>query len=99
MHISKILAVKYPDRRWSLNGENYEGLTMLDGLPKPSENELDSLWEEVQAEELKTKTNAKIYAKMDELDRKSIRALRDRDIIYIENYRAEVEKLREQILK
>jgi hypothetical protein len=48
-------------------------------------------------EEVKTKTNAEIYAKLDAIDKKSIRALRDGDTVYIENYRAEAEKLRSQI--
>ena len=45
-----ILASKYPDRQWSLNANDYEQLTMLDGTTKPSKATLDGLWAEVQKE-------------------------------------------------
>ena len=43
-----ILTKKYPNTQWSLNGDSYEGLEWLDPSPKPTKEELDSQWEEVQ---------------------------------------------------
>ena len=45
-----ILFTKYPDSRWTLNGDDYEGLTWLSDTPKPSKATLDGLWDEVIAE-------------------------------------------------
>jgi hypothetical protein len=46
---SLILSVNYAGKQWSLNGEAYEGLDWLDASPKPSQAELDALWESTQA--------------------------------------------------
>ena len=62
MDIAKILEVNYVDSSWSLNGDNYSGLTWLSDSPKPTEEELEALWPEVQAE-LQAKAQAKIDAK------------------------------------
>lgn len=45
-----ILIRRHPDREWTLNGDDYEGLTMLDGEPAPSKKSLDDAWPSVQAE-------------------------------------------------
>ena len=45
-----ILFTKYPDSRWTLNGDDYEGLTWLSDTPKPTKAILDNLWDEVIAE-------------------------------------------------
>ena len=47
---SIILTRKYPGATWSLEGEDYETLNWQDELPKPTQQELDSFWEDVQAE-------------------------------------------------
>ena len=44
---SLILTINYKGKRWSLDGESYEGLNWLDESPKPTKEELDSQWEEV----------------------------------------------------
>ena len=46
----KILERRHPNREWQLNGDDYEGLTMVDGGSKPSQKSLDDAWPEVQAE-------------------------------------------------
>ena len=38
----------YAGREWSLNGDSYDGLTILDGGPVPSQSELDGKWPMVQ---------------------------------------------------
>jgi hypothetical protein len=62
MDIPIILANKYAGSEWILDGDSYEGLTWLSESPKPTEEELEDLWDEVQAE-LAAKAQAKIDAK------------------------------------
>jgi hypothetical protein len=44
-----ILTLNYVGKSWALNGDDYEGLTWLDSSPKPTQAELDALWESTQA--------------------------------------------------
>jgi hypothetical protein len=46
---ARILTFNYPNAQWSLNGDAYDGLTWLDTSPKPTQAELDALWESTQA--------------------------------------------------
>jgi hypothetical protein len=43
-----ILTTNYPGAQWSLNGETYAGLDWLDNSPKPTQEELDAAWPQVQ---------------------------------------------------
>jgi len=43
-----ILSKKYPADRWRMNGDDYEGLEWLSDTPRPSKEELESHWDEVQ---------------------------------------------------
>ena len=45
-----VLSALYPDAEWSLNGDDYAGLTWLSDSPKPSQAELDAAWPQVQYE-------------------------------------------------
>ena len=40
-----ILIRHYPNTEWTLNGDEYDGLTWLSDTPKPTQEELDALWE------------------------------------------------------
>ena len=40
-----ILEVNYIDKKWTLSGNSYDGLQWNDESPKPTQAELDSLWE------------------------------------------------------
>lgn len=62
MDYAIILATKYKDSEWTLDGDSYKGLTWLSDTPKPSKEELENLWSEVEVE-LKAKQQAKIDAK------------------------------------
>jgi hypothetical protein len=62
MDYSQILLTKYKTSEWTLNGDSYDGLTWLSDTPKPTQEELEDLWPEVQAE-LAAKAQAKIDAK------------------------------------
>lgn len=44
-----ILSTNYIGKQWSLNGDSYDGLDWLDSTPKPTQSELDALWESTQA--------------------------------------------------
>jgi hypothetical protein len=46
---SLILSTNYVDKQWSLNGNSYDGLIWLDVSAKPTQSELDALWESTQA--------------------------------------------------
>jgi len=62
MDISAILLAKYLDKQWTLEGDDYAGLTWLSNTAKPTKKTLEDLWPEVQAQ-LATKAQAKIDAK------------------------------------
>lgn len=50
MDIAIILSRKFQGTEWTLDGDDYTGLTWLSDSPKPSEDDLLSLWPTVQAE-------------------------------------------------
>ena len=45
-----VLSRRHSGREWTLNGDDYEGLTMLDGGSKPTKQELENAWPGVAAE-------------------------------------------------
>jgi hypothetical protein len=47
---TKILTFNYPNAQWSLNGDSYDGLIWHSDTPKPTQVELDALWESTQAQ-------------------------------------------------
>lgn len=61
INYSLILITKYPNIQWTLNGNEYEGLTWYGESPKPTKEELDSQWDEVVS--LKKKEQCKSQAK------------------------------------
>jgi hypothetical protein len=50
MDIPKILSRKFAGTEWTLNGDEYAGLTWLSEGEPPTEAELEALWHEVQYE-------------------------------------------------
>lgn len=58
---SYVLTIKYPNKSWVLFGNVYEGLEWRDSSLKPTKEELDSQWEEVQS--IIAKNNCKSKAK------------------------------------
>jgi hypothetical protein len=46
---SLILTINYAGKEWSLSGNSYDGLVWLSDTPKPTQSELDALWESTQA--------------------------------------------------
>ena len=47
---AQILSINYVGKQWSLSGDSYDGLDWLDSSPKPTQAELDALWESTQAQ-------------------------------------------------
>jgi len=45
-----VLTAIRPGAQWSLDGDDYAGLTWLDDSPKPTQAELDAAWPTVQYE-------------------------------------------------
>jgi hypothetical protein len=66
-----ILTTKYPDSLWTLDGDNYAGLTWVSDTPKPSKATLDGLWDEVQ-DLITAEAEANATAKAALLDRLGI---------------------------
>ena len=65
MDIATILTKRYPGSEWTLNGDNYSGLTWLSSTTKPTEKALQKVWPEVQAEiagEAQARVDAKASA-------------------------------------
>jgi hypothetical protein len=46
---TKILEMHYAGSHWTLDGDFYDGLTWYSSTPKPTQAELDGLWETTQA--------------------------------------------------
>ena len=50
MDITTVLLKRYPGAEWTLNGDDYSGLTWFSKGKAPTEAELEALWPEVQSE-------------------------------------------------
>ena len=57
-----VLSRRYAGSEWTLNGDDYTGLTWLSDSPKPSKATLDGLWAEVQ-QEIADAKQAKVVAR------------------------------------
>ena len=65
MDIPTILTRRYPGSEWTLDGDDYTGLTWMSDTAKPSKKTLEGLWAEVQqeiADEVQAKLDAKASA-------------------------------------
>lgn len=58
---SDILNTWYAGKQWSLSGDSYDGLDWLDSSPKPTQLELEALWQNTLDKQ--AKNNCKIQAK------------------------------------
>ena len=50
MDITQILSRRFEGAEWTLNGDDYSGLTWLSDTPKPTKTTLEKLWSEVEYE-------------------------------------------------
>jgi hypothetical protein len=62
MDIPTILTRKYEGAEWTLDGDDYTGLTWLSDTPKPTKAALEKAWPTVQAE-IEAEAQAKLDAK------------------------------------
>jgi hypothetical protein len=46
---AEILVTNFSNQQWQLFGNDYEGLKWYSDTPKPTQAELDALWESTQA--------------------------------------------------
>ena len=68
-----ILTRKYQGSEWTLEGDDYSGLTWLSDTPKPSKKTLDDLWPVVLAD-IENDNATKVSAKAALLERLGITA-------------------------
>jgi hypothetical protein len=68
-----ILARRYQGKLWTLEGDAYEGLNWKNKSAKPTQQELDLLWPEVQQEIADEKT-AKIASRQSVLNKLGLTA-------------------------
>jgi len=68
-----ILTRHYPNTEWTLNGDEYSGLTWLSDSEKPTQEELDGLWDATLAAIAQEKTDRET-ARQALLDRLGITA-------------------------
>ena len=66
-----VLTRRYAGKFWTLEGDNYDGLTWLSKGKAPTQDELDAQWDEVQ-KEIKDEQIAKAKARQTILDRLGI---------------------------
>jgi len=65
MDIAEILTRRYAGSKWTLDGDDYTGLTWLSDTAKPTKKALEALWADVQAEiagEAQARVDAKASA-------------------------------------
>lgn len=63
-----ILSLNYAEQSWTLNGDSYDGLVWTNNTPKPTQAELDDLWE-VTKVQVAAKAQAQIDAKQAALNK------------------------------
>ena len=68
-----ILTRRYAGKEWTLNGDDYDGLTWLSDTAKPTKTKLDGLWAEVQ-QEIADEANAKIATRQAVLNKLGLTA-------------------------
>jgi hypothetical protein len=66
-------------REWALEGDNYDGLTILDDGDKPSKESLDDAWLDVKAE-IEAELDAQAAARASALAKLSALGLTDAEI-------------------
>jgi len=68
-----VLTRRYEGKEWTLNGDEYAGLTWLSDSSKPSKATLDGLWSEVQTE-IADETSSQQAARQAVLDKLGLTA-------------------------
>jgi hypothetical protein len=79
MVIQTILLTRYEGSEWTLDGDDYEGLTWLSDSPKPTKKELQDSWASVKAE-VEAKAKAKVDARASALAKLAALGLTESEI-------------------
>jgi hypothetical protein len=74
-----ILTHHYAGSEWTLNGDEYSGLTWLSDTPKPTQEELDALWDET-LEMIEAEKQAKVDARQSALDKLAALGLNEDEV-------------------
>ena len=90
-----LIAIR-PGARWSLNGNDYAGLTWLDDSPKPTKKTLDDAWPQVQYEReyaaVKAQRRARYQAETDGIYMAAVR-----DDLPLDDWKAAVAAIKAEL--
>ncbi len=73
INYSLILTTNYADKKWNIIGNEYDGLDWLDSTPKPTKEQLNAQWLEVQTK-IADAATAKQVARQAVLDKLGLTA-------------------------
>lgn len=105
MDITHVLEYGWPGAQWSLHGETYEGLIWHDTqAPKPTLEEIQNMFISYQQSEIYNtrqlqKNHSDLLRQLEEIDRKSIRALRENNVQRLTQLENEAIAIRAQFNK
>ena len=92
-----VLAALYPGAEWTLDGDDYAGLTWLSDTPKPTKKKLDDAWPQVQHDlEVAQITRARRVRYQDETDGLYFDAMRA-DTPDLAAWRAAVDQIKAEL--
>ena len=95
MDIPAVLTRLYPGAEWTLDGDDYAGLTWLDDSPKPSKKTLDDAWPQVEYERQLAEVKAEREARYrSETDPMFMKVQRGEDGLTLDDWKAAVEQIR-----
>jgi hypothetical protein len=90
-----VLTALYPGAEWSLNGNDYAGLTWLSDSPKPTKKKLDDAWPQVQHDFEIARIRAERQARYQaETDPMFMKVQRDEDGITLDHWKAAVAQIK-----
>jgi hypothetical protein len=88
INYSLILVSNYVGKQWALNGDSYDGLDWLDSSPKPTQAELDALWQPTLDAQFKSKCKAQAKALLAASDWSALPDVQITNKAAFDNYRA-----------
>jgi hypothetical protein len=90
-----VLTAIRPGAQWSLDGNDYAGLTWLDDSPKPTKKTLDDAWPQVQHDREVARIRAERAARYHtETDPMFMKVQRGEDGVTLEAWKAAVDQIR-----
>lgn len=93
-----VLTAEYPGAEWTLDGEDYAGLTWLSDSPKPTKAALDKKWPKVQHDlEVTSIRNERHRRYLAETDPLFMKAQRGEDGVTLADWIAAVDAIRAEL--